>query len=117
MTEPNAALRRQVGVLGATMMGLGSIIGTGIFVSIGGIAAGAAGPSVVLAIVVAALVATCNALSSAQLAANHPVSGGTYECGYCLLGGAAFEKPDNSHRTRLTAGIFQEPSSTASLGQ
>jgi hypothetical protein len=63
------------------MMGLGSINGTGIFVSIG-IAAGAAGPSVVLAIVVAVLVATCNALSSPQLAADHPVSGGTYEFGY-----------------------------------
>jgi hypothetical protein len=60
------------------MMGLGSIIGTGIVVSIGI----AAGPSVVLAIVVAAPVATCNALSSAQLAANHPISGGTYEFGY-----------------------------------
>ncbi len=66
------------------MMGLGSIIGTGIFVSIG-IAAGAAGPSVVLAIAVAALVAICNALSSAQLAANHPVSGGAYEYGYRWL--------------------------------
>jgi APA family basic amino acid/polyamine antiporter len=77
-------LRRQVGIFGATMMGLGSIIGTGIFVSIG-IAAGVAGPSVTLAVAVAALVATCNALSSAQLAANHPVSGGTYEYGYRWL--------------------------------
>ncbi len=74
-------LHRQLGVFGAMMMGLGSIVGTGIFVSIG-IAAGVAGPSVVLAIVVAALVAVCNGLSSAQLAANLPVSGGTYEYGY-----------------------------------
>lgn len=78
------ALRREVGVLGATMMGLGSIIGTGVFVSIG-IAAGAAGPAVVLAIAVAAMVAVCNGLSSAQLAASHPVSGGTYEYGYRWL--------------------------------
>lgn len=63
------------------MMGLGSILGTGIFVSIG-IAAGAAGPAVLLAIAVSAVVAACNGLSSAQLAANHPVSGGTYEYGY-----------------------------------
>jgi len=76
--------KREVGVFGATMMGLGSIIGTGIFVSIG-IAAGIAGPAVVIAIVMAAAVATCNALSSAQLAANHPVSGGTYEYGYRYL--------------------------------
>lgn len=77
-------LRRELGLFGAVMMGLGSIIGTGVFVSIG-IAAGAAGPAVVLAIGLAGLVATCNGLNSAQLAANHPVSGGTYEYGYRYL--------------------------------
>ncbi len=66
------------------MLGLGSIVGTGVFVSLG-IAAGIAGPAVILAIVLAALVAACNGLSSAQLAANHPVSGGTYEYGYRWL--------------------------------
>jgi APA family basic amino acid/polyamine antiporter len=66
------------------MMGLGSIVGTGVFVSIG-IAAGVAGPAVVVAVAVGALVATFNGLSSAQLAANHPVSGGTYEYGYRFL--------------------------------
>jgi len=66
------------------MLGLGSIVGTGVFVSIG-IAAGVAGPNVLVAIFVAALVATCNGLSSAQLAAAHPVSGGTYEYGYRWL--------------------------------
>ncbi|MAG42612.1 MAG: amino acid permease [Erythrobacteraceae bacterium] len=66
------------------MMGLGSMVGTGVFVSIG-IAAGVAGPTVILAIVIAAAVATCNALSSAQLAASHAVSGGTYEYGYRYL--------------------------------
>ena len=71
-------LKRELGLFGATMMGMGSIVGTGVFVSIG-IAAGISGPSVTLAIALAAFVATCNALSSAQLAANHPVSGGTYE--------------------------------------
>jgi len=73
----------KLGVLGAIMMGLGSIIGTGVFVSIG-IAAGIAGPAVILAVAIAALVATCNGLNSAQLAANHAVSGGTYEYGYKL---------------------------------
>ncbi|NLT71860.1 MAG: amino acid permease [Verrucomicrobiaceae bacterium] len=75
---------RVVGVPGAVLMGLGSILGTGIFVSLG-IAAGVAGPSVILAVAVAAGVATCNGLSSAQLAASHPVSGGTYEYGYRYL--------------------------------
>jgi APA family basic amino acid/polyamine antiporter len=77
-------MRRELGVFGATMMGLGSIIGTGVFVSIG-VAAGIAGPAVVVAIGLAAAVATCNALNSAQLAASHPVSGGTYEYGYRYL--------------------------------
>jgi len=79
-----AQLKRELGVFGAVMMGLGSIVGTGIFVSVG-IGAGIAGPAVILAIAIAAGVATCNGLNSAQLAANHPVSGGTYEYGYRYL--------------------------------
>ncbi len=77
-------LARELGLFGAVMMGLGSIVGTGVFVSVG-IAAGVAGPAVVVAVAVGALVATFNGLSSAQLAANHPVSGGTYEYGYRFL--------------------------------
>lgn len=65
-------------------MGLGSIVGTGVFVSIG-IATGLAGSTVVLAVGLAALVAMANGLNSAQLAAAHPVSGGTYEYGYLFL--------------------------------
>jgi len=77
-------LKRVIGLSGAMMMGLGSIIGTGVFVSLG-IGVGIAGPSVLLAIMLAAGVAMCNGLSSAQLAANHPVSGGTYEYGHRWL--------------------------------
>src|SRR5690606_21506658 len=62
--------------------------GTGVFVSLG-LAAGSAGPAVVAAVAIAAFVALCNALSSAQLAARHPVSGGTYEYGYTYLSPAA----------------------------
>lgn len=78
------ALKRTVGVGGAALLGMGSIVGSGIFVSVG-IAAGIAGPSVLLAVLLAAGVATCNGLNSAQLAAAHPVSGGTYEYGYRYL--------------------------------
>ncbi len=78
------ALPRVVGVPGAVLLGLGSIVGTGIFVSVG-VAAGVAGPAVVLAVVLAAAIAACNGLSSAQLAAAHPVSGGTYEYGHRYL--------------------------------
>lgn len=78
------SLARVVGVPGAVLLGMGSILGTGIFVSIG-IAAGVGGGLILPAVVLAAAVATCNGLSSAQLAASHPVSGGTYEYGYRYL--------------------------------
>lgn len=82
--QDSRRLRRDVGTFGAVMMGLGSIVGTGVFVSIG-VAAGITGPSVVLAIAIGAVVATFNGLSSAQLAATYPVSGGTYEYGHRTL--------------------------------
>ncbi|MEO0564249.1 MAG: APC family permease [Chloroflexota bacterium] len=80
----DGTLKRELGVFGATMMGLGSIVGTGVFVSIA-IAAEVAGPSVIAAVALASLVAIANGINSAQLAANHPVSGGTYEYGYRYL--------------------------------
>lgn len=80
MTE----LRRELGVFGAVMMGLGAILGTGVFVSMG-LAAGITGSWVLVAITLAAGLALCNGMSSAQLAAAHPVSGGTYEYGYEYL--------------------------------
>ena len=83
-TSQQPQLKRVIGLPGAMMMGLGSIIGSGVFVSLG-IGVGIAGPSVLLAIMLAAGVAMCNGLSSAQLAANHPVSGGTYEYGHRWL--------------------------------
>lgn len=80
----HAELVREIGLPGAVLLGLGSIVGTGVFISIG-IAAGVAGQAVIVAIVIAAFVASCNGLSSAQLAANFAVSGGTYEYGYRCL--------------------------------
>jgi APA family basic amino acid/polyamine antiporter len=56
-------LRRELGVFEAVVMGLGSIIGTGVFLSIG-IAAGVAGTAVIPAIALAAAVAACNARSN-----------------------------------------------------
>lgn len=77
-------LNRAIKTPGAILMGLGSIIGTGIFVSIA-IATQVSGNGIVIAIIIAAILATFNGLSSAQLAASHPVSGGTYEYGYRFL--------------------------------
>ncbi len=82
--KPSQSLQRELGVLGAIAMGLGSIVGAGVFVSTG-IAAGVAGPAVIISVAIAAGVAVCNGLNSAQLAASHPVSGGTYEYGYRYL--------------------------------
>ncbi|MFZ5830087.1 MAG: APC family permease, partial [Planctomycetota bacterium] len=80
----HALLPRQLGVSGTVVLGLGSIVGTGVFVSLA-LAAGEAGSAVLPAIVLAAGVAWCNGLNSAQLAASHPVSGGTYEYGCVYL--------------------------------
>lgn len=78
-------LKRVIRTPGAVFMGLGSIIGTGIFVSIA-LATQVSGNGIVIAILIAAILAIFNGLSSAQLAAAHPVSGGTYEYGYKFLG-------------------------------
>jgi basic amino acid/polyamine antiporter, APA family len=77
-------LLRQLTLFDAVVLGLGSIIGSGIFVSLG-IATGVAGSWVLGAIMLAGLLALVNGLSAAQLAANHPVSGGAYEYGYRYL--------------------------------
>ena len=77
-------LRRDLTLLDATGIGFGAITGAGIFV-VSGIAAGIAGPAFLVALLIAAVAATCNALSSAQLAAEYPHSGGTYEYGYRVL--------------------------------
>ncbi|RUO63619.1 APC family permease [Pseudidiomarina insulisalsae] len=82
MTHPQ--LMRSTLLSGAIVLGLGSIIGTGAFVSIG-FGYDLAADWLLYAIVLAAFVALCNGLSSAQLAAVHPVSGGTYEYGYKFL--------------------------------
>lgn len=71
-------LKRVIGPLGAVGFGLGAMVGTGVFVYTGH-AAGLAGPAVLASLLLAGVAAACNGLSSAELAAAHPVSGGTYE--------------------------------------
>jgi basic amino acid/polyamine antiporter, APA family len=77
-------LRRDLDLIAAVAVGLGAIIGAGIFV-VTGVAAGVAGPAFIVGLFLAGIVATFNALSSAQLAATYPKSGGTYEYGYRVL--------------------------------
>jgi APA family basic amino acid/polyamine antiporter len=71
------ALARRLGTLDATVIGVGSMVGAGVFVAFAP-AAELAGPWLPLALLLAAVVAWCNATSTAQLAAVHPASGGTY---------------------------------------
>jgi basic amino acid/polyamine antiporter, APA family len=77
-------LRRELGLGGAVVTGLGSIVGTGAFVAIG-IASGMWGDLVIWAIPLAAVVAVFNGMSSAFLAGRFPIAGGTYEYGYQAL--------------------------------
>ena len=82
--DEKPGLRRELGLLDAVGVGFGAIIGAGLFV-VTGVAAGVAGPAFLIGLLIAAVAATANALSSAELAANFPQSGGTYEYGYRLL--------------------------------
>jgi basic amino acid/polyamine antiporter, APA family len=80
-----SALRRRLGTFDTVTLGLGSMIGAGIFVALAP-AAAAAGTGLLIGLAVAAVVAVCNAMSSARLAARYPQSGGTYVYGRERLG-------------------------------
>jgi basic amino acid/polyamine antiporter, APA family len=84
--EPSSAsLPRRLGTGDAVVIGLGSMMGAGVF-AVWAPAAGAAGVGLLLGLGLAAFVAYCNAVASAQLAAVYPVSGGTYVYGRERLG-------------------------------
>ncbi|MEV7994575.1 APC family permease [Streptomyces sp. NPDC086077] len=91
MSEPSNTARtpdeldRRLGVPDAVVIGLGSMIGAGIFAALAP-AAQAAGSGLLLGLALAAVVAYCNATSSARLAARYPASGGTYVYGRERLG-------------------------------
>jgi basic amino acid/polyamine antiporter, APA family len=85
MTTAPTALDRRLGLGDAVFIGLGSMIGAGVFAAYAP-AARAAGSGLLLGLAVAAVVAYCNATSSAQLAAAYPRAGGTYLYGREVLG-------------------------------
>src|SRR5215831_12577663 len=87
-TDAPSRLARRLGTFDAVVIGLGSMIGAGVFVAFGP-AARAAGNGLLLGLAIAALVAYCNATSSAELAAIYPESGGAYVYGRKRLGGLA----------------------------
>jgi APA family basic amino acid/polyamine antiporter len=85
-SQPGAGrLARRLGLFDAVVVGLGSMIGAGVFAAFAP-AAAAAGAGILLGLVLAAVVAYCNATSSARLAALYPESGGTYVYGRERLG-------------------------------
>jgi APA family basic amino acid/polyamine antiporter len=113
----NGELRRSLGVFDAVMIGLGSMIGAGIFAALAP-AAHAAGSGLLLGLALAAVVAYCNATSSARLAARYPASGGTYVYGRERLGdfwgylagwGFVVGKTASCAAMALTVGVYVCP--------
>jgi APA family basic amino acid/polyamine antiporter len=85
MGSSNVTLARRLGTGDAVVIGLGSMIGAGVFAAFGP-AAAAAGTGLLVGLLIAAVIAYCNAVASAQLAAAYPTSGGTYAFGRERLG-------------------------------
>ena len=84
-TAEKKSLKRQLGPIQLTLLGIGAVIGTGIFV-LTAEAGQKAGPGMMLAFVIAAVVCALAALAYAELAAMLPVSGSAYTYTYGVLG-------------------------------
>ncbi|CAN5372210.1 MAG: APC family permease [Acidimicrobiia bacterium] len=117
-------LARRLGLADAVVIGLGSMIGAGVFAAIGP-AAGAAGSGLLIGLAVAAVVAYANATSSAQLAAVYPEAGGTYVYGRRMLGpfwgflagwGFVVGKTASLAAMALTAGAYALPEHSRLIG-
>ncbi|MUM17591.1 amino acid permease [Mycobacterium sp. CBMA271] len=115
--ESSGPLRRELGTFDAVMIGLGSMIGAGIFAALAP-AAQAAGSALLLGLAVAAVISYCNATSSARLAAVYPASGGTYVYGRERLGefwgylagwGFVVGKTASCAAMALTVGFYAWP--------
>jgi APA family basic amino acid/polyamine antiporter len=122
--EPATRLARRLGLLDAVVIGLGSMIGAGVFAAFTP-AAEAAGAGLLIGLAIAGAVAFCNAMSSAQLAAVYPQSGGTYVYGrerlspfFGYLAGFAFVAGKLASLTAmaLTFGAYVAPSAAKALG-
>lgn len=111
------SLQRRLGTTDAVIIGLGSMVGAGIFVALAP-AAAAAGSWLLVGLALAGAVAYCNAMSSAWLAARYPQSGGTYVYGrerlgdfYGYLAGWSFVvgKTASCAAMALTVGFYVWP--------
>lgn len=81
-----AALKKELGAFDLTMLGIGAIIGTGIFVLTGVAAAEHAGPALVLSFILSGLACVFAALCYAEFASSVPVSGSAYTYSYATFG-------------------------------
>ena len=84
--EADHSLKRSLGVINLTALGIGAIIGTGIFVLTGTVAAQNAGPAVVLSFVLAGIASVFAALCYSEFASLVPMAGSAYTYGYATLG-------------------------------
>lgn len=79
-------LKKTLSALDLTMLGVGAIIGTGIFVLTGQAAGKHAGPAVIISMIIAGIVSAFAALCYSEFAASVPISGSAYAYGYGTLG-------------------------------
>ena len=79
-------LKKTLGVTALTLLGVGAIIGTGIFVLTGQAAGKYAGPAVVISMIIAGVVSALAALCYSEFASSVPISGSAYTYGYATLG-------------------------------
>src|SRR3984957_9771587 len=79
-------LKRSLGALNLVSLGIGAIIGTGIFVLTGPVAASHAGPGIVYSFIIAAVACVFAGLCYAEFASMIPVAGSAYTYGYATLG-------------------------------
>src|SRR5208282_2292070 len=84
--EEDRSLKRALGALNLTTLGIGAIIGTGIFVLTGTVAAQNAGPAVVLSYIAAGIASIFAALCYSEFASLVPMAGSAYTYGYATLG-------------------------------
>ena len=85
-TEGEASLKRSLGPLNLITLGIGAIIGAGIFVLTGQAAAKHAGPAVTLSFIFAGITCAFAGLCYAEFASLIPIAGSAYTYGYATLG-------------------------------
>lgn len=123
-TGGSGRLARRLSLADAVVLGLGSMVGAGVFAAIGP-AAAAAGSGLLVGLAIAAAVAYANATSSAQLAAVYPEAGGTYVYGREQLGpfwgylagwGFVVGKTASLAAMALTVGVYALPGYDRAIG-